>query len=80
MRKLRAVFLRLTGLFNRRRRAREFDDELESNLQMHTEDNLRSGMSPDGARYAALRRFGNVTRVKEDAWEVWSVIGLDHLW
>jgi predicted permease len=80
MSKLRAVFLRLAGLVNRRRRAREFDDELESNLQMHIEDNLRAGMSPDEARYAALRKFGNVTRVREDAWEAWSFVGLDHLW
>ena len=41
MRKLRAVFLRFVGLFNRRQRAAEFDAELESNLQMHIEDNLR---------------------------------------
>jgi putative ABC transport system permease protein len=80
MRKLRGVFLRLTGLFNRRCRALEFDAELESNLQMHIEDNLRSGMSPEEARYAALRKFGNVTRVREDAWELWSFVWLEHLW
>ncbi len=80
MKKLRALFRRLTGLFTRRRRAREFDDELESNLQMHIEDNLRAGMSPDEARYAALRKFGNATRAKEDAWEAWSFVGLDRLW
>ena len=80
MRKLRAVFIRLTGLFNRRCRAREFDAELESNLQMHIEDNLRSGMSPEEARYAALRKFGNVMRVKEEAWELWGFVWLEQLW
>jgi hypothetical protein len=29
-------------------------------------------MSLDEARYAAVRKFGNVTRVKEDVREVWS--------
>jgi putative ABC transport system permease protein len=80
MRKLRAQFLRLVGLFNRRRRAGEFADELESNLQMHIEENLRAGMSPDEARYAALRKFGNVARVKEDAWELWSFVWIEQLW
>jgi len=80
MRKLRAVFLRLAGLFTRRRRFAEFADELESNLQMHIEDNLRAGMLPDEARYAALRKFGNVTRIKEDTREVWSFVWLDQLW
>ena len=80
MRKLRAVFLRLTGLFNRQRRYQEFDAELESNLQMQMEDNLRAGMSPEDARYAALRKFGNVTQVKEDAWRLWGFVWLEQLW
>ena len=79
MRKQRAVFLRLAGLVHRRRRAAELDDELESNLQMHIEDNLRAGMSPEEARYAALRKFGNVARVREDAWELWSFVWIEQL-
>jgi putative ABC transport system permease protein len=27
-----------------------------------------------------LRKFGNVTRVKEDTWEVWSFVWLEQLW
>ena len=37
-------------------------------------------MPPEDARYAALRKFGNVTRVKEDTWEVWSFVWLEQLW
>jgi predicted permease len=80
MRKLRALFLRVVGLFNRQRRDRELDDELESNLQMQIDDNLRAGMSPEEARYAALRKFGNVTLVKEEARELWSFLWLEQLW
>jgi hypothetical protein len=63
MRKLCAVFLRLTGLFRRRRCAREFDDELESYLQTHIEDNLRTGMSVDDAGYVVLPVVGNVKQI-----------------
>src|SRR5277367_2092367 len=37
-------------------------------------------MAPEEARYAALRKFGNVTRVQEDAREVWSFVWLEQLW
>jgi hypothetical protein len=36
-------------------------------------------MSPAEARYAAMRKFGNVTRVKEETREVWSVIWIEQL-
>jgi hypothetical protein len=36
-------------------------------------------MSPEEARYAAVRKFGNVTRVKEQTREVWSFIWLEQL-
>ena len=36
-------------------------------------------MSPEDARHAALLKFGNVTRVKEETWEVWSVVWLEQL-
>ena len=45
--------VRFGGFFNRQRKDRELDDEIESHLQMHIEDNLRSGMTPEEAlRYA----------------------------
>jgi putative ABC transport system permease protein len=34
-------------------------------------------MSPEEARYAAVRKFGNVTRIKEDTRDVWSVVWLE---
>lgn len=37
-------------------------------------------MSPEEARYAAVRKFGNITRVKEDTRRVWGFIWLDELW
>jgi predicted permease len=37
-------------------------------------------MPPEEAYYAALRKLGNVTQVKEEAWEVWSFVWLEQLW
>jgi predicted permease len=65
MRKLRALFLRLAGLFDRKPRERELADELESHLQMHIDDNLRAGMTPREARRQALIRLGGIEQTKE---------------
>jgi putative ABC transport system permease protein len=51
------------------RTAQELDDEIQSHLEIEIQANLNSGLSPDEARYAALRRLGNRTRVKEQACE-----------
>jgi hypothetical protein len=50
MRTLREWFLRFAGLFRKDWHERELLSELESHLQMHFEDNLRAGMSPEKAR------------------------------
>jgi predicted permease len=65
MRNLRAWLFRLTGLFNKQRRDREFAAELESDLEMHIEDNLRAGMSPEEARRQALLKLGGIEQTKE---------------
>ncbi|MGH9780608.1 MAG: ADOP family duplicated permease, partial [Candidatus Acidiferrales bacterium] len=65
MRTLRAWLLRFTGIFARRRRDREFAEEMESHLQLHIEDNLRSGMTPAEARRQALIKSGGVEQTKE---------------
>jgi hypothetical protein len=65
MRRLRAWFLRLGGLFGKERRELELAEEMESHLQMHIEDNLRAGMSPAEARRHALIKLGGVEPTKE---------------
>ncbi|MGB7435838.1 MAG: ABC transporter permease [Candidatus Acidiferrum sp.] len=52
----------------------DLDQEIREHIELATQENLERGMSPEEAYYAALRKFGNVTRVKEDAREVWSII------
>jgi putative ABC transport system permease protein len=65
MRRLRAWLIRLGGLFNKPQRERELAEELESHLQMHIEDNLRSGMTPEEARRQALIKLGGIEQTKE---------------
>jgi predicted permease len=65
MRILRAVLLRLGGLFGKGRRDRELADEIDSHVQMQIDDHVRAGMTPDEARRQALVRFGGVESVKE---------------
>jgi len=63
---LRAWFSRLASIvFSRHRHEREFSAEIENHLQMHLEDNLRAGMSPERARREALMKLGGVEQTKE---------------
>jgi hypothetical protein len=49
MRQLRAWLLRLKGVFLKSERERDLAAEIDSHLQMHIDDNLRAGMSPQEA-------------------------------
>src|SRR6266853_3436059 len=63
----------------RKRMLEELDADIREHIERETQDNIERGMSPEDARYAALRKFGNVTRVKEDTREVWSIVWLEEL-
>lgn len=65
MRRLRAWLLRCAGLFHTEQDSREFAEELDAHLQMHIEDNLRSGMNAREARRRALIKLGGVQQTKE---------------
>lgn len=65
MRKLRAWLLRCKGMFWKDARERDISDELESHLQLHIDDNIRAGMSPQEARRVAVMKLGGVDQAKE---------------
>src|SRR4029077_11128797 len=65
MRRLRVCALRVAGLFRKEWRDQEFAAELESHLQLHIDDNLRSGMSAQEARRQALLKLGGIEPTKE---------------
>jgi hypothetical protein len=62
---LRIFIHRLRGLFLKRKLEQDLEDEIRAHLDMQIEDNLRMGMSPEEARYEALRKFGGVEQIKE---------------
>lgn len=65
MRRLRAWFLRFGSLVLKERQDREFTEEIESHLQMQTEDNMQSGMAPEEAKREARLKLGGIEQVKE---------------
>jgi len=65
MRKLRALWMRWRGLFGSGFEDVELDAELASHLQMHVDDNLRSGMTPEEARRRALIQLGGMEQTKQ---------------
>ena len=66
MRPLRAWWIRLAGLFTTRRRSQQFEAELRSHLEMHVEDNIHQGMTPDEARRQALIALGGLQSVRDE--------------
>jgi predicted permease len=65
VRRLRAWFFRMAGLFRQVTNERELAEEMESHLQMHIDDNLRSGTSAEEARRQALIKLGGIEQTKE---------------
>src|ERR1700719_5372436 len=56
------------------------DQDIREHIERETQDNMERGMAPEEARCAAVRKFGNVMRVKEETREVWRFIWLEQLW
>ncbi|MGH9774974.1 MAG: ADOP family duplicated permease [Candidatus Acidiferrales bacterium] len=54
--------------------------EIDSYVEMETQENLARGMSAEEARYAALRKFGNRRRVREEIYAMNSLGFLETLW
>jgi len=57
----------------------DLDQDIRAHIEMETQDNIERGMSPEEARSEAMRKFGNVTRVKEETRGVWSSIWIEQL-
>ncbi len=72
----RAWIVRLAGLFGKESREQEFSAEVESHLQMHIEENLRRGLTPQEARRQALIKLGGVEKTREEMRELRSAVWL----
>src|SRR5208337_1622763 len=69
-----------TRFFRRRRWDEERARELEAYLESETDENIARGMSPQEARYAAHRKLGNTTLIREEIYRMNSLGWLETLW
>src|SRR5665213_2279764 len=65
MRRLRAIFSRFLHLFGGRNPSAEFDAELQSHINLHTEENIRAGLDPRKARRQALMQLGGAEQTRQ---------------
>ena len=75
----RRCWLRLETLLHRNRSARQLDDEIQFHLEQQIAENISAGMSPEEARYAAQRTFGNPTFLKEKTRDTWGWTWLEQI-
>src|SRR5215475_7620262 len=71
---------KLRALLRRSQAERELDEELRYHIERQTDQNIRLGMSPEEARYAARRAFGGVEQAKERSRDARGVIWIEELW
>ena len=69
-----------TRFFRRRYWDEERARELEAYLEAETDENIARGMSPEEARYAAHRKLGNTTLIREEIYHMNSLGWLETLW
>jgi putative ABC transport system permease protein len=70
----------LVRKLNRGRAERELEEEIQTHLELETEEKIDAGHLPEEARYAARRAFGSVVLAKEKSRAMWRVGALETLW
>jgi predicted permease len=71
--------LRLNAIFRREALDRDLEDEVAFHLAMREEKNRLEGIAPDESSYAAHRKFGNTTSLKERTREMWTFAFLEEI-
>ncbi len=64
----------------RRRWDGERSRELEAYIQIETDENIARGMSPEEASYAARKKLGNPTQIREDIYRQNTIGFLETVW
>jgi predicted permease len=63
----------------RRKREQDLERELRLDLELEAAEQQDAGLSPEEARYAAQRSFGNTAFIKEEVREMWGWTLLERL-
>src|SRR5689334_15536351 len=79
MRLMRAFITRLFGILGSHRAEQDLTAEIDSHLQLHIDDNLRAGMTPEEARRRAVISLGGIERTKEEVRDRRTVPAIDSL-
>jgi hypothetical protein len=58
--------------WRRKQRDEELERELQCDLELEEEEQRERGLSPQEARFAAVRAFGNPTLIREQTRAVWT--------
>ena len=66
--------------FRRRYWDEERARELQAHLDIETDENIARGMMPDEARFAARRKLGNPTQIREEIYRMNSIGFVETLW
>lgn len=77
---LNTLLARFRALVRRDAVLEDIDEELRSHIEMETEANLEEGMSKDEARRQAAKSFGNISSIRDLAYEVRGGGFMETLW
>jgi len=73
------LFRKLRALFRKSKLEADMAEEMRLHMELQADLNRKAGMSPDEARYAAQRQFGNVASIQEQAREQRGWVWLEQL-
>ena len=77
---LKKLRLRLRALLFKSEMEDELQAELRFHLEREIEENITRGLTPEEARFAALRSFGGIERVMEESRDERGIRLLEELW
>src|SRR5690348_16369280 len=80
MNRVREWTQRTVGMFRKRKRDAELEEELSAHLEMLVEENVERGMTPEEARRAARIALGGREQIKEGVREQRGLPWLESLW
>ncbi len=72
--------MKWSRFWQRQQRDADLGRELEAYIEQEIEDQIADGRTPEDARSIALRKLGNVTRIREDVYERNSLVTIETLW
>src|SRR5579863_538027 len=70
---------RVVMLGRKRKFGRDLEDEMRLHIDLREEEQVSTGLSPQEARYATRRRFGNTTLFREESDDMWGWGWFEHL-